>query len=103
MSIDGCHSCFHSRACAIKKATHGLRRDAEEVGPVAPMYVPLIDELEVGLVDQGGRCQRLICVFAAEVGLGEPLQLDIQDLDEFAFRRPVPLAPGHEEPSDIVG
>ena len=38
---------------------HQARSHAKEVGPVAPVELPLIDQSEVGFVYEGGRLQRV--------------------------------------------
>ena len=54
------------RTCVIDQdATHGLCRDAVEVTPAPPLHVPLINQLEVGLVDEGRCRERSVRVFAA--------------------------------------
>src|SRR5918993_2740058 len=48
-------------------AAHHLRRDAEEVRPVLPLHLRLIDEPQVGFVDERGRLQGVALSLAAQV------------------------------------
>ncbi|MCI0420251.1 MAG: hypothetical protein L0387_32125 [Acidobacteria bacterium] len=41
-------------------AAHQSGGDTEEMGPVLPTHIPLVYELKVGLVDEGGGLQGVI-------------------------------------------
>jgi len=72
---------------------HGLRRDPEEVRAALPSNRPLIDELEKGLVDEGGGLQRVIDPLASHVACGQPPQLGVDDRKQLIARFVAPVAP----------
>ena len=67
--------------------SHGLRCNAEEVCPVAPLDPALVDQLEIGLVDKRGLLQRVFDALSTHGALGLPVELRID-------RRQQPLAHG---------
>src|SRR5262249_54309976 len=52
-----------------QNAPHRLGGDAEEVGAVLPSYVSLIYQLDVSLVRQRRRLQRVTCAFSPHIAL----------------------------------
>ena len=65
-------------------AAHGLGRGGEEVPPAVPVLGQVAaDQPEVGLVDQGGRLERLARVLAPEPRGGELAQLGVDEREEF--------------------
>jgi hypothetical protein len=82
-------------------AAHQVRGDREELGAVLPLDPPLIDELQVGLVDEGGGRQGVIGPLPLQVAAGQPSQLRVDGVEQDAARALVALAPGDQEPRDI--
>jgi hypothetical protein len=80
-----------------KDAAHQVRGDRKEVGAVLPLNPPLIDELQIRLVNQGGRRQRVIGPFALEIAARQPAQFRVNGVNETAPRSLVAFAPGHQE------
>jgi hypothetical protein len=49
-------------ACVIdEKAPHDLCGHGEKVRAVLPAHLPLIDQLQIRLMDEGGRLKRVSC------------------------------------------
>ena len=75
--------------------------DGEELRAVLPVNPPLIDELQIGLVDQGGGWERVIRPLPLQVAPRQAAQFRVDGVDQTAPRRLVTLAPGDEEPGDV--
>jgi len=60
-------------------AAHQLGGDAEEMGAVFPIDAGLIDQLEVGLVDEGGGLECVIGALAAHVGTGDAAEFVVDE------------------------
>jgi hypothetical protein len=75
---------------------HRLRRNPKEVTPVLPLDTTLIDELEIGLVHEGGRRNGVIRALSPQVRFRELFELAVQDLDQLTLRNPVALTPGDQ-------
>jgi hypothetical protein len=67
---------------------------AEELRPVLPRRPLLIDQSQVGLVDEGRRLQRVIAPFTAEVGRGALVEILVKQRHELVSRASVSCAPG---------
>jgi hypothetical protein len=59
-------------------APHHLRRDPEELCAILPGGA-LIDESQIGLIDQRRRLQCVIPPFASQVGGGPPVEFVVDD------------------------
>jgi hypothetical protein len=57
--------------------SHQLRGDGEEVRPVLPLHAALIDELQIRLVHQRRRLERMVGSLARKVPFGQRLQLPV--------------------------
>src|SRR5437667_6921300 len=60
-----------------KDAAHQLRGDAVELRTVLPLRVLLIDQLEVSLVDQRRRLQRVALTLSPQIVTRQPAQLAV--------------------------
>ena len=56
-----------------------MRGDGAEVRAVLPPPRPILDQPQIGLVDEGGRLQRLTGALATQVRGREPPQLLVHD------------------------
>lgn len=63
-------------------AAHGLGGDGEEVGTAGEACLGLVDELEVGLVDEGGGLEGVAGAFASEEGAREGAELVVDEWEE---------------------
>ena len=78
-------------------ASHQLRGDAVEVRAVLPADVLLVYQPEVGFVNQRGGLQCVAGALPADVLAGQPAQLPVDQRHQRVERRPVAVAPGHEQ------
>jgi hypothetical protein len=76
---------------------HHLEREAEEMRPVLPVGVSLVDESKVGLVDQGGRLQDVSLRLAPKSGRRPATPFEVDDRDEFVPRGEIASAPRVQE------
>ena len=94
--------CVPSRACVVDQdAAHQLGSDAEELRTRSPAGMVLDGKAHVQLVDQPGRLQRVAGSLPAHLGMSEPAQFDIEELDQTVERPRVTLAPGVEQRRDV--
>jgi hypothetical protein len=61
---------------------HEARSHTKEVGAVAPEDLPLIDQSQVGFVDEGGWLQRMAGYLAAKLRPCDASQMVVDDRDE---------------------
>ena len=76
---------------------HHLRGNAEEVCPILPVNVALIDESKISLVDEGRCLQGMVGAFAPHVMMGKPAQLFMHQRQKFIERGLVAAAPIQKE------
>ena len=86
---------------ADEDVAHCPRRGSEKVGLRLPPRPALIDELEVRLVDERCRVERLITVPAPALPVGDLPQFRVQETDERIERGGVTPLQFFEEPSDL--
>jgi hypothetical protein len=60
-------------------SAHYLRRDPKEVSAILPLYLPLIDELDVRLMYERCRLKRMIASLATEIAAGKPSKFVIYE------------------------
>jgi hypothetical protein len=77
--------------------SHRDRRDGEEVGAVTPIRPRLIDQLEVGLVDEGGRGQRAASCASRELAVCNDAQLVVDERNELVDCPVAAAAQLHEQ------
>lgn len=75
---------------------HQLRRDREEVRPVLPVHLALIDDAYIDLMNQSRCLEGMLASFLAQITAGEPSQLGIDDRKEPIQRIAVAFAPVEE-------
>jgi hypothetical protein len=64
--------------CVIyKDASHKLRSDRKKVRPIFPVNTVLVDQSQVGLVDEGRRLQGVPWVFPAHVAPRQNVKFSI--------------------------
>ena len=80
-----------------------LGRCREEMpAPIPPLSLLAIDQAEVGLVDQGGRLERLPRLLPGEPLLGELPELSVDEGEELLRCPGVTLLDGREDAGDVV-
>ena len=83
-------------------APHDERGDREKVDAVGELRPALAGELEKGLVDERGRLQGVPGPLAAQLAVGDPLELRVEERKELFERRAVACRPGVEQPGDFA-
>jgi hypothetical protein len=66
--------------------SHQTGRNAKEMGSVAPLEMPLIDEADVGLVHESGWLQRMAGGFAPHLSGGHAPEIIVDEWDELVER-----------------
>jgi NAD-dependent dihydropyrimidine dehydrogenase PreA subunit len=83
-------------------ATHNLCGDCEEVRTICPVDVLLIDETNVGFVDQCGGLQSVTLAFTTHVTAGEAMEFVVNERIQLVEGGLVPFAPFSEQLSDFM-
>ena len=81
---------------------HGARGDPEEVPPVLPVDAGEVHQLDVGLVYQAGRPQRMARALALQVVVGDPAQVRVDRGVQPVGRGRVAFAELEQEVGDLV-
>jgi hypothetical protein len=84
-------------------AAHQLGRDSEEVRAAGEARLPLIDELEVRLVDECRRLQGVAGALAPQVARGQAPQLRVDERHQLVERARVAAAPTLQKYGDVFG
>src|SRR5262245_28285839 len=84
-----------------QNAAHQLSRDPEEVCTVLPAHILLINESQVGFVDQRRSLKRMAGSFPTHVVTRKALQLFMDERNETVKRRLISIPPIHEQLGDI--
>src|SRR6185295_12424175 len=100
MTRTGALQSFALARVVEQDAAHQLRRHTVELRPVLPPDV-LIDQLEIGLVDEGRRLQQMPRTLTFEVPARGLMQLRVDDGNERFKRLPVAIAPRDQELRDV--
>ena len=86
-----------------ENASHGLGRGGKEMAATVPLLGLLdIDQPEVGLVDQGGRLQRLAGRLLGQLPRRQPPQFVVDQRQELLGRLRVALLDGGQDARDVV-
>jgi hypothetical protein len=80
-----------------KDSAHDLRHDAEEVPATLPIDLTLIEESQVGLMNQSRRLQRVIDALMPELTHGDAPEFPVDDGQQTGERVPVALTPVLED------
>jgi hypothetical protein len=73
--------------------SHRLGRHREEVRAVLPLFFRLIDQAQVGFVDERSGLQRVAAVLAGHIATGHPVQFRVNQRHQFFWRGLIALAP----------
>ena len=94
--------CTLSRVCMVDQdLAHRPRRDSEEVHPVLPVDVRLIDQFDIRLVDQCRRLQRMVLPLVTEVDRRSTVQFGIYQRQQLIERTDIAIAPLVQQLGDI--
>jgi hypothetical protein len=84
-------------------AAHRAGGQAEEVGPVLDPGAPLVDQAQVGLVDEGRRGDQAARPLPPELAVRQAVERLVDERHQLVERLPAPLAPGDEQSGDVLG
>jgi hypothetical protein len=73
--------------------THDLRGDTKEMSPVTPIAVALIDESQIGLVDECRRLQGVAHPLMPKLPLRDPAQLGVNERQQLIECAAIPATP----------
>ena len=82
-------------------SSHQLRGDAEEVTSILPIDLPLIEEPQIRLVDDGGDLQTIVSPFAAQAARSEDTQLVMDERHKAIERFSAAAVPRMEQLRDF--
>jgi len=83
-------------------AAHQLRGQTDEVRAVLPGQIPLTEQLQKGLVHEGGGLKRVVGPLMAEVPDGESSQLAVDERHEAFAGAGVAFAPCRQQTRHIA-
>src|SRR5438477_12702062 len=81
---------------------HHLRGRRDKVGPALPDRLDVVDQAQVGFVENGGRLQRVAGPLPAHVMVGEPVQFRVHQWEQLFQRSLVSVAPLAEQLGDCL-
>ena len=81
---------------------HHDRREADELRPVLPVHLPLIDQPKVRLVDERCGLEGVVAPLAEQIRGGQPAQLIVHERQHLVARPLVALAPVEQQSCDGV-
>src|SRR6266496_3834580 len=83
-------------------APHQLRGCRDKVAPALPDRLRIIDQPQIGFVENGGGLQGMAGALPAHVMVGEPVQFRLHQREQLLERSLVSAAPVAEELSDLL-
>src|SRR6266478_3324707 len=83
-------------------APHQLRGSRDKVGPALPDRLRIIDQPQVGFVENGGGLQGVAGALPAHVMVGEPVQFGLHQREQLVQRSLVSAAPVAEQLGDLL-
>ena len=84
-------------------SSHQLSGHTEELRAILPARVVLINQFEIGLVDECRGLERVIGPLVTQVAGGDAAQFPIHDRDQIRERTPVATAPSEEQLRHVSG
>ena len=72
---------------------HDLCRDAEEVRPILPVHLALVDEPDVDLVNERRRLKGVVSPLAAKLARGRAAKLCVNEREQLIERSPIAATP----------
>ena len=83
-------------------AAHGLRRCRHEMGAVLPVHALVVDQPQVGFVDQGRRLQAVAGALAPHVVVRQTTEFVVDDRHQEGERKLIPVAPRSKKRADVA-
>ena len=83
-------------------AAHCLRRCRHEMGAVLPVHALVIDQPQVGFVDQGRGLQAVAGALAPHVVVRQTTEFVVDDRHQEGERKLIPVAPRSEKRADVA-
>src|SRR6266480_4936360 len=83
-------------------APHQLRGRRDKVAPALPDRLRIIDQPQIGFVENGGGLQGVAGALPAHVMVGEPMQFGLHQREQLLQRSLVSAAPVAEQLSDLL-
>src|SRR6185312_11245241 len=83
-------------------APHQPRGCRDKVGPALPDRLRIIDQAQIGFVENGGGLQGVASTFPAHVMVREPVQFGLHEREQLLKRSLVSAAPLAEQLSDLL-
>src|SRR6266404_8109689 len=83
-------------------APHQLRSRRDKVGAALPDRLRIVDQPQVGLVENDGGLQGVAGTFPAHVMVGEPAQFGLHQREQLLQRSLVSAAPVSEQLGDLL-
>src|SRR5688572_13086606 len=83
-------------------AAHGLRRCRHEMGAVLPVNALVIDQPQVGFVDQGRGLQAVAGALAPHVVVRQTTEFVVDDRHQEGERTLISVAPRSEKRADVA-
>ena len=84
-----------------KNATHQLRRDGKEVRSILPSHPLIVDQSDIGLIDQRGGLKAVVGSLAPHVAMGKPAELGVHDGRQRVERAMIAVAPRTQKRTDV--
>src|SRR4051812_36076746 len=89
--------------CTVDEDTaYRLRGDGKKMGAVLPPHPFVVDQPQIGFVDQGRRLQAAAGPLAFQVVVRQAVELVVDDRGQLSERALVPVGPRTEQSADIV-
>ncbi len=85
-----------------ENATHRLGGEREKVRSIVPALLPGGEELQIGLVDQRRRLERVIGRLVGHAVLGDLVELDVEQSEQLRGSLRVALTEPLEEARDLT-
>src|SRR6266513_5445453 len=83
-------------------APHQLRGRRDKVAPALPDRLRIIDQSQVGFVENGSGLQGVAGALPAHVMVGDPVQFGLHQWEQLLQRSLIPAAPVAEQLSDLL-
>ena len=81
---------------------HDLRRHAEEMRPILPIDLALVDDAQIHLMNQRGRLQGVADSFHPKLARCNAAELRVDEWQQLIKRSAVAATPINEERRDVV-
>src|SRR5215213_5272985 len=81
---------------------HRLRRCRHEMGAVLPVHALVIDQPQVGFVDESRGLQAMAGALAPHVVVRQTTEFVVDDRHQEGERKLIPVAPGSEKRADVA-